>query len=277
MPVKIVPPTPSAYPYPLLIKHLLHAPMVRSPDQEIVYRDLRRRTYRAFRERIGRLASGLSRIGVEQGDVVAVFDWDSDRYHECYFAVPMMGAILQTINVSLTPDDIAYTLNDTRATTILFNVDFLPLIEKIKEIHKAKRRVYGAPRIHAELRMAFGVRVGRKRVERLMRTVGISGLVPKKRGRTTISVPGVRVADDLVERRFKPDAPNVLWVADFERHAVYQRLWQRQHRRVSGRRVAFADRHDNSNAQRHYRRRPHDNGWSDRRGGGSKRIYLRCQ
>ena len=133
MPVKIIEPTPSAYPYPLLIKHLLHAPMVRSPDQEIVYRDLRRRTYRAFRERIGRLASGLSRIGVEQGDVVAVFDWDSDRYHECYFAVPMMGAILQTINVSLTPDDIAYTLNDTRATTILFNVDFLPLIEKIKD------------------------------------------------------------------------------------------------------------------------------------------------
>ena len=133
MPVKIVQPTPSAYPYPLLIKHLLHAPMVRSPDQEIVYRDLRRRTYRAFRERIGRLASGLTQIGVDQGDVVAVFDWDSDRYHECYFAVPMMGAILQTINVSLTPDDIAYMLNDTRATTVLFNVDFLPLIEKIKD------------------------------------------------------------------------------------------------------------------------------------------------
>ncbi len=133
MPVKIIEPTASAYPYPLLIKHLLHTPMVRSPDQEIVYRDIRRRTYRAFRERIGRLASGLTQIGVEQGDVVAVFDWDSDRYHECYFAVPMMGAILQTINVSLTPDDVAYMLNDTRASTILFNVDFLPLIEKIKD------------------------------------------------------------------------------------------------------------------------------------------------
>lgn len=133
MPVKIIEPTPSAYSYPLLIKHVLHAPMARSPDQEIVYRDLRRRTYRTFRERIGRLASGLHQIGVEQGDAVAVFDWDTDRYHECYFAVPMMGAVLQTINVSLTPDDIAYTLNDTRATTILFNVDFLPLIEKIKD------------------------------------------------------------------------------------------------------------------------------------------------
>ena len=84
-------------------------------------------------ERIGRLASGLSQIGVDQGDVVAVLEWDSDRYHECYFAVPMMGAALQTINVSLTPEDIAYTINDSGATTVLFNADFLPLIEKLKD------------------------------------------------------------------------------------------------------------------------------------------------
>ena len=96
------------------------------------------------------------------------------------------------------------------------------LTEKIKEIHDAKRGVYGAPRIHAELRMAHGIRVGRKRVERLMRQAGISGLVPKKRGRTTIRVPGVRVADDLVERQFQPDAPNVLWVADI----TYLRTWE---------------------------------------------------
>ena len=96
------------------------------------------------------------------------------------------------------------------------------LSEKIKEIHEAKRKVYGAPRIHAELRMAHGVRVGRKRVERLMRSAGISGLIPKKRGRTTIRVPGVRVADDLVERRFRPAQPNVLWLADI----TYLRSWE---------------------------------------------------
>jgi putative transposase len=88
------------------------------------------------------------------------------------------------------------------------------LVEQIKEIHAANRRVYGAPRIHAELRMAHGIRVGRKRVERLMRQAGLSGLVPKRKGRTTIRVPGVRVADDLVERRFRPPGPNTLWVAD---------------------------------------------------------------
>jgi putative transposase len=96
------------------------------------------------------------------------------------------------------------------------------LTEKIKQIHEAKRRVYGAPRIHAELAMAHGVRVGRKRVERLMRAAQISGLIPKKRGKTTIRVPGVRVADDLVERRFRPSAPNVLWLADI----TYLRSWE---------------------------------------------------
>lgn len=96
------------------------------------------------------------------------------------------------------------------------------LIEKIKAIHEANRRVYGAPRIHAELRMEHGIRVGRKRVERLMRQAGLSGLVPKKRGRTTIRVPGVRVADDLVQRQFRPDAPNVLWFTDI----TYLRTWE---------------------------------------------------
>jgi putative transposase len=96
------------------------------------------------------------------------------------------------------------------------------LTEQIRRIHKAHRGVYGAPRIHADLRLAHGVRVSRKRVERLMRQAGISGLVRRKRGRTTVSVPGVRVADDLVARRFWPAAPNLLWIAD----VTYLRTWE---------------------------------------------------
>jgi putative transposase len=88
------------------------------------------------------------------------------------------------------------------------------LTEKIREIHRRARGVYGVRRVHAELRLAHDVRVGRKRVERLMRQAGISGLVTRRRGRTTIRVPGVRVADDLVKREFTPLAANVLWVAD---------------------------------------------------------------
>jgi len=96
------------------------------------------------------------------------------------------------------------------------------LTDKIKRIHAASRGVYGSPRIHAELRMRHRIRVSRKRVERLMRAAAISGLAPRKRGRTTIRVQGVRVADDLVERRFRPPQSNVLWLADI----TYLRSWE---------------------------------------------------
>ncbi len=70
--------------------------------------------------------------------------------------------------------------------------------------------------------MAHGIEVGRKRVERLMVAAGISGLVTRKRGRTTVRVQGVRVADDLVERQFRPEERDVLWIADFS----YLRTWE---------------------------------------------------
>jgi putative transposase len=96
------------------------------------------------------------------------------------------------------------------------------LIERIKQIHAEHREVYGSRRVTADLRLGHGVVVSRKRVQRLMRRAGLSGLVARKRGRTTIRVPGVRVADDLVERHFRPEAPDVLWVADI----TYLRTWE---------------------------------------------------
>jgi len=88
------------------------------------------------------------------------------------------------------------------------------LTGRIAVIHTASRKTYGSPRVHAELRLADGRRVGRKRVERLMRIAGLSGLLNRRKGRTTISVPGVRTAPDLVERDFNPTAVNRLWCAD---------------------------------------------------------------
>src|SRR5262249_18519440 len=122
--------TPSAYKYPLLIKHLLHAPMTQAADQEIVYRDISRYTYRDLRERIGRLASALTAQGVARGDVVGVLDWDSHRYLECYFAIPMLGATLQTVNIRLSPEQVLFTLNHARPRILLVNVEFLPLVEQ---------------------------------------------------------------------------------------------------------------------------------------------------
>ena len=88
------------------------------------------------------------------------------------------------------------------------------LTEKVRQLHDASRGIYGAPRIDAELDMEHDVRVGRKRVARLMKAAGISGVKPRKRWRTTIRIPGITPATDLVERQFRPTSPNVLWVAD---------------------------------------------------------------
>src|SRR6266849_7281494 len=120
--------TPSAYDYPLLIKHLLHIPLAIAPEQEIVYRDVSRFPYRLVRQRIGQLASGLTALGVRPGDTVAVMDWDSHRYLECFFAIPMMGAVLQTVNVRLSPSQIAYTLQHAGAEVIITHRDFLPMV-----------------------------------------------------------------------------------------------------------------------------------------------------
>ncbi|MGP8436320.1 fatty acid--CoA ligase [Paraburkholderia fungorum] len=133
MAVDVKGPTPAAYSYPLLIKQLLHTPFAQAPDQQIVYREQLRMTYSALQERIARLANGLNGLGVRYGSTVAMMDWDSHRYLECYFAVPMMGAVLQTVNVRLSQAEIAYTINDAGAEILLVHIDFLPVIEAIKD------------------------------------------------------------------------------------------------------------------------------------------------
>ena len=122
----------SAYKFPLIFKHLWHAPLLQAPDQEIVYRDLKRFTYRDIRARVGRLASALVKIGVRPGDTVGVLDWDSNRFLEAFFAIPMMGAILQTVNVRLSPEQIVYTINHAGSTTLLMNDEFVGLLEGLK-------------------------------------------------------------------------------------------------------------------------------------------------
>jgi len=96
------------------------------------------------------------------------------------------------------------------------------LTERIRELHRKRRGVYGSPRIWSDLVLDDGERIGRKRVERLMREAGLSGLIVKKWRTTTIRVPGVRVADDLLDRNFAAGAPNRCWVADI----TYLRTWE---------------------------------------------------
>jgi len=133
MPVKLIQSTPSAYAFPLLIKHLLHTPRMCAGDQEITYQGKLRYTYRTLFERIARLANMLSGLGVEAGKTVAMMDWDSHRYLESFFAVPMMGAVLQTVNVRLSAEQILYTLNHAEADVVMVNAEFLPILAAIAD------------------------------------------------------------------------------------------------------------------------------------------------
>lgn len=132
MPDPLISRTESAYTYPLLIKNLLQFPLVNCPDQEIVYRDQLRYSYKTLHQRICRLANALIDMGVKPGDTVAVMDWDSNRYLECFFAVPMIGAVLHTVNVKLSPEQILYTIDHAEDDVLLIHSDFIPIIEQIK-------------------------------------------------------------------------------------------------------------------------------------------------
>jgi putative transposase len=92
------------------------------------------------------------------------------------------------------------------------------LLARIRAVHERSGGTYGAPRVHAQLRRD-GIRVGRKRIERLMRTAGLQGAFLRKRWRaaSTRQDPRATPAPDLVNRLFTAPAPNRLWVADISR------------------------------------------------------------
>ena len=131
MQTRIIPPAANAHPSPLLIKRLLLSGGRYERTREIVYRDQVRYSYATFNERVARLANVLTAAGVRPGDTVAVMDWDSHRYLECMFAIPMIGAVLHTINIRLSPEQILYTMNHAEDRVVLVNAEFAPLYQAI--------------------------------------------------------------------------------------------------------------------------------------------------
>ncbi len=121
-----------ATPHALTIRGLLESPIAFDPAQEIVYRGLRRLTYGDLRARVHRLAGALAALGVKRGDTVAVLDWDSHRYLEAFFAVPMMGAVLHTVNVRLSAEQILFTIEHAEDDVVLVHADFVPILEAIR-------------------------------------------------------------------------------------------------------------------------------------------------
>jgi putative transposase len=87
------------------------------------------------------------------------------------------------------------------------------LLRKVRTIHAASRGTYGVPRVHAELR-AEGIRVGRKRIARLMQAAEIRGVSRRRWITTTVRGEPSRPVPDLVQRAFRAEGPNRLWVAD---------------------------------------------------------------
>ena len=118
--------------YSLLIKQILTKSRVMSFSQEIVSNPNVRLSYQEFTGRLGRLANSLIAQGISEKMRVGVMDWDTHRYLEYFFAVPMMGAVLHTINVRLSPKQVLYTINHAQPDLIIVHQDFMPLIEEIK-------------------------------------------------------------------------------------------------------------------------------------------------
>lgn len=120
--------TPMEPHFALNIRQILWAPAGRNPDQVIIDENGRPRRYSEFHERIGRLGAALTQLGFGVGSTIAVMDWDTPRYLECFFAIPMIGATLHTVNIRLSPEQILFTINHAEDDAILCHEDFLSIL-----------------------------------------------------------------------------------------------------------------------------------------------------
>ena len=98
-------------------------------------------TYADFAERTARLASALQALGVRKGDRVATFAWNSHRHLEVYFAAPMMGAVLHTVNIRLAAPDISYIVNHAEDRVLIADASTWPMLEPIRRELKSVRHV----------------------------------------------------------------------------------------------------------------------------------------
>lgn len=120
---------PQAYSFPLTIKQLLNRTKATSMHEEIVYADKVRMTYTEAFKRVAKLANVLDGLNLQKGDVIAVMDWDTHRFLEAYYAVPMSQYILQTVNIRLSPEKVLYTINHAKPKVLLLNSEFGPMVK----------------------------------------------------------------------------------------------------------------------------------------------------
>ena len=118
---------------PLIVRHAeaLHGAKLvigRRPD-----RSIRRLTYRELFARARRLAGALHEVGVRRGDRVATFCWNHHEHVETYFAVPCMGAVVHTLNIRLSAEELAYIANHAGDSVVIVDRVLLPAFERFRE------------------------------------------------------------------------------------------------------------------------------------------------
>jgi acyl-CoA synthetase (AMP-forming)/AMP-acid ligase II len=121
--------------YPLTITHVLDRVRRFGADSEVVTLkgegDVRRATFSEIAPRADKLASALAKLGIEEGDRVGTFMWNNQEHFETYLAVPSMGAVLNTVNIRLFPEQVTYIVNHAK-DRILFVDD--SLVEALEQI-----------------------------------------------------------------------------------------------------------------------------------------------
>jgi len=120
------------YNYQLTLDKILEYGCTVYPTREIVYRDRRRYSFASFGEKVKSLAASLQKIGVSKGDKIAVVDWDTDVYMMSYYAIPMIGAVLHTVNIRYPPEIMLKTMLHAEDKWIIIRDEFLPLLEKAR-------------------------------------------------------------------------------------------------------------------------------------------------
>ncbi|MCL6641421.1 MAG: long-chain fatty acid--CoA ligase [Candidatus Rokubacteria bacterium] len=129
--------------YPLTITHFFERTRRLFPKKTLGTRvpgvGLVKSTYADFADRTARLAGALAELGVRKGDRVGTFAWNSHRHLEIYFAAPMMGAVLHTVNIRLAPHDIRYIVNHAEDRVLIADASCWPLLEPIKDDLKTVR------------------------------------------------------------------------------------------------------------------------------------------
>ncbi|MFN3851810.1 MAG: fatty acid--CoA ligase [Spirosomataceae bacterium] len=122
-----------AFKYELLIKRILEYSLKLEPKREIHYRDQVKLNYIELNQRVRKLANVLNNLGADGGKTIAVLDFDSHRYLESFFAIPMTANVIHTINWRLSPEQILYTINHAEDEIIITHAEFVPLLNALAD------------------------------------------------------------------------------------------------------------------------------------------------